>query len=241
MATSLQSIEVNEFVCRFRDLIENSNAKFCFFLGAGCSATSGIPTVGTLVNDIWLPKLRELKIKNQENFDDWFKKRFPEYDKDNAAQYYGEMMESLFPTLKQRQQEIERLVEKGRPGFGYTVLAQLLSEKFRESCNKILTTNFDDMVADALYLYTSKKPVVILHESLASFVKISDKRPLVIKMHGDSKFSPQNTNEETSELPKELKEVLKKLFSETGLIFIGYGGNDPSIIKILNEASKSVS
>lgn len=238
MSTVIKSIGVQEFVRRFKRLIEQNDAKFCFFLGAGCSVSSGIQTAGTLVDNFWLPKLKELETGDRENFNEWLKERFPEYNKENAAQFYGEIIENLFLTPKERQQEIERLVANKDPGFGYAVLAQLLAEKCGEHCNIVLTTNFDDMVADALYLYTNKKPIVIFHESLAGFVKISDTRPLVIKLHGDSKLSPHNTKGETKELDDKVKKVIKNLFSETGLVFIGYGGNDKSIINILKEIPK---
>jgi hypothetical protein len=44
--------------------------------------------------------------------------------------------------------------------------------------------------------------------------------------------------EETDELSGEITQVIKNIFSETGLIFIGYGGNDCSVLRILNEVSK---
>ena len=207
MDTEIKSIGIQEFVRRFKQLIEYNDAKFCFFLGAGCSVSSGIPTAGTLVDNVWLPKLKELETGDQENFNEWLKKRFPEYNKKNAAQFYGEVIENLFPTPKERQKEIERLVAKN-PGFGYAVLAWLLADKCGEHCNIILTTNFDDMVADALYLYTNKKPIVISHESLAGFVKISDTRPLVIKLHGDSRLFSLNTKRETKDLDDKVKKVI---------------------------------
>ncbi|MHB8103189.1 MAG: SIR2 family NAD-dependent protein deacylase [Methanosarcina sp.] len=233
MEAKLRTIEVQEFVRRFEDLVENKKAKFCFFLGAGCSVSSGIDTAGTLVDKVWLPKLKEMETGNQENFNEWLGERFPEYKKDNAAQSYGKIIESLFPTPKERQTEIERIVKGHDPGFGYAVLTNLM-EKIGVQCNIILTTNFDDMIADAFYLYTDQKPIVILHEALAAFVKISDTRPIVIKLHGDSKLSPLNTKDETK-LSNKIKKVIKNLFSETGLIFIGYGGNDSSINEILNK------
>ena len=236
MDTGIKSIEVQEFVRRFKkQLIEHNDAKFCFFLGAGCSVSSRIPTARTLVDTVWFPKLKEMQTGNQENFSDWLKEKFPEYNKDNAAQFYGDVIEKLFLTPKERQQEIERIVTEKDPGFGYAVLAQLLAEKCGRHCNIILTTNFDDMIADAIYLYTNKKPIVISHESLVGFVKISDTRPLVIKLHGDSRLSPRNTWKETAELNENVKKVIKNLFSEAGLIFIGYGGNDKSITDILAE------
>lgn len=53
-------------------------------------------------------------------------------------------------------------------------------------------------------------------------------------MHGDARLAPRNTESETHELTEAVQRVLKLLLSETGLIFIGYGGNDESIISVLN-------
>ncbi len=130
---------------------------------------------------------------------------------------------------------LENLVNGIDPGFGYAVLAQLIShEKYGRHCNVILTTNFDDLVADALYLFTNKKPLIISHESLISFAKISRTRPMVIKLHGDARISPKNTEEETTKLDQTVKSVTKSFLCETGIIFIGYGGNDKSITDLFN-------
>ena len=111
-------------------------------------------------------------------------------------------------------------------------------DKYKQ-CNIVLTTNFDDMIADALYLYTYRKPLVIFHEALAAFVKITDPRPIVIKLHGDSKLSPQNTKEEIeSAISEKIAIAIKNIFSETGIIFIGYGGNDSGVLSILNAVSQ---
>lgn len=103
MDNEVKSIGVQEFVRRFKRLMEDSDAKFCFFLGAGCSVSSGIPAIGNLVDNVWLPKLKELETGNRENFNEWLRRRFPEYKKENAAQFYEELMENLFPTPKERQ------------------------------------------------------------------------------------------------------------------------------------------
>ncbi len=236
MEAEIKVIEVHEFICRFKNLIINKKAKFSLFLGAGCSVSSGILTAGFLVDKIWLPKLKEIETGDQENLGEWLKTRFPSYNKNNAAQLCGEIIETLFPTPKERQTEIEDLVKDCDPGFGYAILAKLM-EKYNVQCNIILTTNFDDMIADALYLYTYQKPIVIFHEALAGFLKIADTRPMIIKLHGDSKLSPLNTKDETDTLSNKIIPVIKNIFSETGLIFIGYGGNDSSINKILDEVS----
>jgi NAD-dependent SIR2 family protein deacetylase len=50
MGAETKYIGAPEFVRRFKQLIIEYDAKFCFFLGAGCSVWSGIPTAGSLVD-----------------------------------------------------------------------------------------------------------------------------------------------------------------------------------------------
>jgi NAD-dependent SIR2 family protein deacetylase len=158
----MQEIKVEEFVRRIKKLIdENSDCRLAFFLGAGCSVTSGIPGASRLV-ERWLPKLKNHKTGNIDNLDEWAEMEFIKYNKDNKALIYGEVIEKLFATSEERQREIERLIDDKDPGFGYSVLAQLVThENEGNKCNVLLTTNFDDLVADALYLFTRKKPLVI--------------------------------------------------------------------------------
>ena len=137
---------------------------------------------------------------------------------------------------EERQREIEHLTEGRDPGFGYAVLAKMMShQRYGSHCNAVLTVNFDDLIADALYLYTHKKPLVIIHDSLVGFVRSSRKKPLILKLHGDARLEPKNTDSETLELAGNVKKVLKNFLSETGLVFIGYGGHDESIANILDE------
>lgn len=224
-----------EFVRRFKKSMEDSDSRFAFFIGSGCSVSSGIPDATKLVKQ-WLPRIKKLRTGSEENLEKWIKEEFPEYKGDNAALYYGKAIEALFLTHEERQKEIERITEGKDPSFGYAVLAQLMSnENYGRHCNIILTTNFDDMAADALYLYTNKKPLIISHESLIGFVRISRMRPLILKLHGDARLAPKNTKTETEDLDEAVKKVLKNLLSEVGLVFIGYGGNDKSIATLLNE------
>ena len=59
------------------------------------------------------------------------------------------------------------------PSMGYVVLAKLLA-KIRNDL--VITTNFNDLLADTLRLYCGIKPLVIGHESLARFIEISAKQ-----------------------------------------------------------------
>ncbi len=229
-------MKTEEFIRRLKNLTkDHEDSKFVFFLGAGCSISSGIPGAAKLVKS-WIPRLKKVKTGSEDNFESWIKEVYPEYNEENASLFYGKVIEDLFLTSEERQREIERLTEGKDPGFGYAVLAQLMTHKeCGRHCNVVLTVNFDDLIADALYLYTQKKPLVISHESLAGFVRITRTRPLVIKLHGDARLEPKNTELETKELAESVRRVLKNLLCETGLIFLGYGGHDQSISEILDE------
>ncbi len=236
----MREMDAQEFVRMFKIILaEQEASRFAFFLGAGCSLSSGIPTAGQIVKNDWLPKLKKIKTGSDTGVEEWAKKDLNTegivYDPNNAALCYGDIIEHLFLNPPARQAEIERLTLGRDPGYGYAVLAQLVSHKdYGECCNFLLTTNFDDMIADALYLYSNKKPLVIIHDSLVGFVKISTPRPVVIKLHGDARLAPRNTGDETKKLNEQVVGVIRNLLTERGIIFIGYGGNDKSITEILD-------
>jgi Tfp pilus assembly protein PilF len=104
--------------------------------------------------------------------------------------------------------------------------------------NVVLTTNFDDLMADALYLFSPARPLVIHHESLAGYIRPTRTRPLVVKLHGDNCLSPQNTAEETNTLKEDIEKQIRPVLHDRGLIFIGYGGNDQGIANMLATVPK---
>ena len=230
----MQEIDVRHFIRQIKQSLEDQKGRYAFFLGAGCSISSKIPGAATLVQQ-WLPKLKYQKTGDTDRLDDWVKENFPKYTDDKAALFYAEVMRALFPHPRQRQSEIERIVEGKDPAFGYFVLAKLMTaDLFGPRCNVVLTSNFDDLVADAFYLYTRKKPLVIAHESLAGFARQSE-RPLVVKLHGDALLEPRNVEDEVAKLPPEVTDMLANLLRDAGLIFMGYGGNDKGILGALKK------
>jgi len=231
----MREISAEQFVRKLKELFSHPDRRFSFFLGSGCSVSSGIGSAPTLVKR-WLPRLKKEKTGDDSGYEEWAQNTYPNYDKNNLALLFKTVMEELFPSAEERQEEIETICERKAPGFGYGVLAQLMAHKdYGKHCNVVLTTNFDDMVADALYLYTYEKPLVIVHESLVGFVKIGRTRPMVVKLHGDARIFPRNTDDETDKLEVKVKSRIQTLLTETSLIFIGYGGNDQSILDILKE------
>jgi len=237
-------MSAEEFCKRLSGAKEQRGRSHVFFLGAGCSVTSGIPTAGALVKDNWLPRLHELSPKSNresrktlaEGLESWTKREFPSYDPANPACIFGEVIDRLFPSNPERQREIERLCEGKFPGFGYAVLATLSSSSLT-SFNVILTTNFDDLIADAFYLFTETRPIVIPDEALADFIRPTETRPLIVKLHGDNHLAPKVTKDATVTLSSDLQDRVRKLLEDRGLIFVGYGGRDQSILEMLDGLS----
>ena len=234
MVEALRTLKAEEFARRLKMMIGEWDKRFAFFLGAGCSVSSNIPAASALVRDHWLPKLRDVVAPNRKDLLDWAKEELGQYDPANPAGSYGEVINRLFLQPEERQREIEALCNGRFPAFGYAVLAKLMALEGGRF-NVVLTTNFDDLVADALYLFTDTRPLVIHHESLASFIRPTRTRPLVIKLHGDNRLTPQNTAQETSRLKGEIEKQIVSLLHDRGLIFLGYGGNDAGITRMLDQ------
>lgn len=206
--------------------------RVAFFIGAGCSVSSGIPTAGELVLDHWLPRLRDRDAPQERDLSAFARQYLPSYDPTNPATSYGPVIERLFLWPEDRQREIERLCNHRFPGFGYACLANLITDPSGRF-NIVLTTNFDDLLADALYLFTTSKPLVIPHESLASYIRATSTTPVIIKLHRDSRLRPRNTQQETATLD-EVGNYVCDAIRERTLIFVGYGGNDRGIARMLS-------
>jgi hypothetical protein len=239
MTKSLRRISAEEFARRLRMITKETDKRLAVFLGAGCSVSSGIPAAGDLVKGHWLPRLRDFCEPECQDLDTWAKDQFPDYDPKNPATLYGAVMERLFLYPDDRQREIENLCDGKFPGFGYAVLASLVAMPDGHF-NVVLTTNFDDLMADALYLFSfsQARPLVIHHESLAGYIRPTRTRPLVVKLHGDNRLSPRNTADETKTLKEDIEKQIRSVLHDRGLIFIGYGGNDQGIANMLGTVPK---
>jgi len=211
--------------------LTDQRQRVTWLLGAGCSASSGIPTAGAMVRS-WLRELHAMQGTGAGSFDGWVKTEFGSYTDEQAGRFYAKAFQRRHPSALERQRAIEMFCAKAQPGYGYATFAQLLShERFGRLCNTVLTTNFDDLVADALYLHGAfdARPQVIAHEAVTHFARISSPRPTVIKLHGDAHLDPKNIESETKLLPDTVCLHLYPFLSDSALIFLGYSGGDESI------------
>ena len=206
--------------------------KFCFILGAGASITSGIPSGQALI-DKWDKELEE---RNSEEYLTW--KEQLDINDENKYMFYSNYFEKLFRESTDGYNELEKIMEHAIPRIGYFMLAHILSST---SHNIVITTNFDHLLEQAIENFTSTLPLVIGHENLAHYITTPIFRPTIIKIHHDLLFDPQNKEEELEELHENWQKALDIIFSEYNPIFIGYAGNDNTLMDFLTQNSRKFS
>lgn len=103
----------------------------------------------------------------------------------------------------------------------------------------IFTTNFDDLLNEAFYQFSSDRALICAHDSNVSNLSVTANKAKIIKLHGDYLFNDiKNTSKETADLEINMKGKLTEFLKEYGLILSGYSGSDKSITRILEELSK---
>lgn len=200
--------------------------KFCFVLGAGASKSSGIKLGQDLVN-----KWEEELLERNENAHLAWKNQLGINDK-NKYEFYSDYYERRFKKPIDGFNYLEKLMDSTNPSIGYVILAYILTHT---NHNVVITTNFDHLLEDAINYYENKLPLVIGHESLAHYVTGIIDRPKIIKIHRDLLLNPKNRTSEINILHENWKNALNHVFSEYSPIFIGYAGNDHSLMDYLSQ------
>ncbi|MEH6698917.1 MAG: SIR2 family protein [Brevundimonas sp.] len=233
------TVKLPEFAERLRERLVDNQQDVVWFLGAGCSISSGIKAAGGLVDD-WLNKLHEMRAPDHDR-NDWARSAFKGFDPKKPALHYAEIFESRHPNAADRQQEIERICAGGEAAYGYATLAQIITDtRIGPRCNMVLTTNFDDLLVEAIYMYGALqvRPQIITHEAVVHYARVSQTRPTIIKLHGDAHLDPKNLRHETARLDPTVSEHLHALVKNATLVFLGYGGNDQSIVRFLTDCPR---
>jgi Tfp pilus assembly protein PilF len=230
-------MEPDRFVRTIRNYTsENgSESKYAFFIGAGCSISSGIPGAASLVKERWIPDLQRIIDPSSDSEPlVWADEYFGIDVSQITPDIYGRIMAERFQTPQLRQDEIENLCAYARPKFGYATLAQLMSSHGGRF-NVAISTNFDDLLIDSLYLFADVHPRIIHHSALSAYVRPSTERTMVVKLHGHHQFSALNLPLETATLDQDLTATVQSLLHDRGLIFVGYSGSDVGVRRLLED------
>ena len=197
--------------------------------GAGASKTSGIPTGEELAKQ-WHGEILEQCSK--EEIKELKKRLGVRSTKPSSRAYFDLYAMRFFPDYQNGSAFLERTLERAQPSLGYYPLAALLANTRN---NLVITTNFDSLVEDALFIYTDKRPIVISHELLAQYINFNTSRPIIAKLHRGLFFDPLNRAEQVNGLSKQWKDILREAFKRYTPVVIGYAGGDHSLMDFLKE------
>lgn len=218
---------VSDLASFLKNKCENT-PNYTLLLGAGCSVTSGISTGAALVKQ-WKTEVYEAEKENGMSEEEFWKEQYQWYDPRNP---YSSLFQKKYDLPRQRRIFVENQVAEKNPAIGYAYLVKLIENNY---FNTVFTTNFDDLINEAFYRFSSQRPIVCAHDSSISSVTVTSRRPKIIKLHGDYLFDDiKSTLRETESLNDNMKAKFIEFAKDHGLVVIGYAGNDRSIMDILS-------
>ncbi|WP_285295758.1 SIR2 family protein [Aureimonas altamirensis] len=243
----IKTISAAQFATAF-DLRPNLVA---WFLGAGASAASGIPTGYAMIRDFKAQIFcRETNLSKREidtadpiwidRIDAFFRQN-SQLPPDGDPTEYAKAFEAVYPEARHRRQYIDDAISKGTPCFGHKVLGSLMAAG-KVDC--VFTTNFDPLIEESALSANGILPVDNKYRPTVAAIDSADRAmrclnesdwPLVAKLHGDyQSIAIKNTGSELEEQDARMRHVLVESGKRFGMIFVGYSGRDASIMEALN-------
>ncbi|MDU9390478.1 SIR2 family protein [Pseudomonas sp. zfem002] len=247
MTQSIQTISASHFATALA-LRPNLVA---WFLGAGASAASGIPTGYAMIRDFKAQIFcRENNLSKREidtgdpvwidRIDDFFS-RTSILPPDGDPNEYAAAFEAVYPQARHRRQYIDDAISKGTPCFGHRVLGGLLAAR-KADC--VFTTNFDPLIEESavsanalLPAREQARPTVASIDSSERAMRCLNESdwPLVAKLHGDyQSIAIKNTGSELEKQDEHMRHVLVEASKRFGMVVVGYSGRDASIMEALD-------
>lgn len=226
-----------------------------WFLGAGASAASGIPTGYSMIRDFKAKifcshndiSRREIDAGDQvwiDRMDDFFR-RTSVLPPDGDPNEYAAAFEMVYPQERHRRQYIEDAVRKGTPCYGHKVLGALMAAR-KVDC--VFTTNFDPLIEDTALAANALLPVADQARPAVAAIDSGERAmrclkesgwPLVAKLHGDyQSIKIKNTGSELEKQDEIMRHVLVEASQRFGMVFVGYSGRDQSVMEALTSVLK---
>ena len=213
-----------------------------FFLGAGASVSSGVPSAEAC---IWEWK-RELFLTNNQGLEEQFselslasvqhriqqwldgQEKYPER---GSTEEYGYYIEECFPIPDDRHAYFQEKIRDTRPHIGYQLLCHLAQSDLIRS---VWTTNFDGLAARAAANF-SLTPLEVGIDTQGRLPQQVNKGELLcVSLHGDYRYDKlKNTSDELQQQDMELRNALIDEMRRKPVVVCGYSGRDHSIMNAL--------
>lgn len=206
--------------------IRNNPGVYALLLGSGVSAEAEIPTGRGVVEDL-IKKLAT--IEDEDPSPDPFKWYEKTYKKEPK---YDEILEKVAPSREDRQSLLEDYFEPASeeereqgiksPTKAHKSIAWLIDEGY---INIVVTTNFDQLLEQALSERNITPVVVSSASDLEGAAPLTHQESFILKVNGDYKETNiKNITEELEEYDKRVEDLLDQIFDEYGLIVCGWSG-----------------
>ncbi|MGN0517654.1 MAG: SIR2 family protein [Acutalibacteraceae bacterium] len=182
----------------------------------------------------------ELKERNESYYNEW--KASLKINDENKYSHYSDYYEERFRRNPEDGYNfLEKIMMDKKPSVGYVLLSYILC---KTSNNVVITTNFDRLVEESVNYYEHIMPLVIPHEALAHLVTKDIQRPTILKVHRDLLIKPINKHgrdnkPSVDKLDEKWESALSLVFENYCPIFIGYAGNDNSLMDFLIEKAEN--
>ena len=244
----IPTVALDDFIRRFA----RRESRLMWFLGAGASASAGLPTAFDMIwrfkRDLYMSQSGGRQPAQVDLSQPAVRHRIdahiaslegvpPPGDEDE----YGALFERAYPSEQDRQSLIHSQLAGGKPSYGHIALAALMRKGL---AGVIWTTNFDTLVADAcakVYDRTGALTTATLDApDVAADAILRERWPLEVKLHGDFRSRRlKNTGDELRRQDTQLRDVLQSSCSQFGLVVVGYSGRDESIMQTLKQVTEA--
>jgi O-acetyl-ADP-ribose deacetylase (regulator of RNase III) len=206
--------------------IHQERGGYAAFVGAGASAEAGVPTSRQICDDI----LDQLKTADPARDVDAL---LNELKWSDSRRRYSACL-SKYGNDAQRVEYFRRLLRGRRPAFSHHATALLMrSGVLKRTC---LTTNFDKLIEVAFAQQDAECQPIRMPEEARFWQSADPERYYTVKLHGDYDTSNiLNTRDETLRIHPELHAIVERLLGESGMIVLGSGGFEESVVNLFNE------
>ena len=244
--TSDITLSLDAFV---RSVGISQTAPLSFFVGAGASISSGLPSAQMCV---WEWK-RSIFLSNNPGLEEHFSElslpsvrrriqkwldRQGNFPPDDDPEEYGFYIQKCFPITEDRRRYFQNKIRDARPHVGYQLLCHLAEADFIRA---VWSTNFDNFTARAAALF-NLTPLEVGIDSQQRLTRPPAQGELLcISLHGDYRYDAlKNTPEELRTQEAKLRSLLIEMSRTTSLVVAGYSGRDRSVMDTMYAAySKS--
>jgi O-acetyl-ADP-ribose deacetylase (regulator of RNase III) len=200
--------------------------RFAAFVGAGASREARVFTANEISNDV-LDRLHEANpdrdladLRVELKWDD-IRRRYSTC----LLRFGGEAQRVLY---------FRKLLQDKEPAFCHHATALLMREGILKST--CLTTNFDKLIEVAFAQQGYECQAIRLNDEVPFWRIAEPGRYYVLKLHGDyDTHNILNTRDETLRIDPDLKLIATTLLTDAGVIVLGAGGFEESVIDLFNE------